>query len=138
MGHMTVEHASGDRFTVAIRDHVVTVDQPASLGGSNAGPTPTELFIAGIAGCAAFYARRFLSRRGLDHGLRMAAAYEMSEARPHRVTGVQLRLTTHEPIPDQLLPALHRAMAHCPVHTTLHDAPDIDIVVEPAEALAGR
>ena len=43
----------------------VTSSGPTSRvgdGGEDTGPTPTELFIASLAGCVAFYARRYLDR----------------------------------------------------------------------------
>jgi LmbE family N-acetylglucosaminyl deacetylase len=63
---MRVDYRDGDRFDIRIRDHVVTVDQPTDVGGDDAGPTPTELFVAGLASCVAFYARRYLRRHKLD------------------------------------------------------------------------
>ena len=56
MPTVTVTHDVGDRFDIAIRGHVVHVDQPESDGGSDTGPTPTELFVASLASCVAFYA----------------------------------------------------------------------------------
>jgi LmbE family N-acetylglucosaminyl deacetylase len=39
VGTLRVDHISGDRFAIGIRDHVVTVDQPVDLGGEDVGPT---------------------------------------------------------------------------------------------------
>jgi putative redox protein len=36
------------------------------VGGGDVGPTPTELFVAGLASCVAFYARRYLRRHDID------------------------------------------------------------------------
>ena len=71
---LSVVHLDGDAFTVAVRDHQVTVDQPIDAGGSDTGPTPTELFVASLAGCVAFYARRYLARPAVpEDGLRVVA-----------------------------------------------------------------
>ncbi|MCQ0020696.1 OsmC family protein [Actinomadura madurae] len=65
MGEMLVVHRENDAFAVLVRDHVIHVDQPYGAGGMDIGPTPVELFVASLAARAAYYARRFLARRGL-------------------------------------------------------------------------
>ncbi len=49
MATIEVRHRGGDRFMVGIRGHELTVDQPIRDGGSDEGPTPTELFVAGLS-----------------------------------------------------------------------------------------
>jgi organic hydroperoxide reductase OsmC/OhrA len=49
-----VRHLDGDRFAINIRGHQIHVDQPIDAGGEDTAPTPTELFIAGLASCVAF------------------------------------------------------------------------------------
>jgi uncharacterized OsmC-like protein len=49
-------YLGGDRFVLEVRGHQLYVDQPREAGGSDAGPTPTELFVASLAGCVGFYA----------------------------------------------------------------------------------
>jgi putative redox protein len=61
---MDVVFRSGERYEVTLRGHRVTVDQPAALGGDDGAPTPTELFVASLATCVAFYAGRYLTRHG--------------------------------------------------------------------------
>src|SRR5450759_5286628 len=62
---MRVEHRGDDKFDINIRGHVVRVDQPVKDGGEDTAPTPTELFIASLASCVAFYARRYRARHDL-------------------------------------------------------------------------
>ena len=62
---LTVAHRGGDRFRIRVRGHEIDVDQPVGDGGEDTAPTPTELFVAGLASCVAFYARRYLARHGL-------------------------------------------------------------------------
>jgi hypothetical protein len=72
MPAVTVQHVDGDRFTIGIRDHLIAVDQPDIEGGEDTAPTPTELFVASLASCVAFYARRYLARHKLPTtGLRV-------------------------------------------------------------------
>jgi uncharacterized OsmC-like protein len=62
---MRVEHRGGDQFDINVRGHLVRVDQPVKDGGEDTAPTPTELLIASLASCVAFYVRRYLARHDL-------------------------------------------------------------------------
>lgn len=42
---------SGLRCNVAMGEFDITVDEPESVGGTNCGPMPTDLFLASIASC---------------------------------------------------------------------------------------
>ena len=64
-GHgMEVRFVAGEAYEMTVRGHRVVVDQPADAGGQDSAPTPTELFVASLAACVAFYAGRFLTRHG--------------------------------------------------------------------------
>jgi putative redox protein len=135
VGTMTVDHLDGDRFAIAIRDHVVQTDQPVSDGGCDSAPTPTELFVAGLASCVAFYARRYLSRHGLSAvGLRVTAEYTTG-ARPARVDGIRISVHPPDNVPAARREALLAVASHCTVHNTLAEPPEV--TVELASALAG-
>ncbi len=43
--------AEGYRATVSIRDFSLTADEPPTIGGTDAGPTPVELVLAGLGTC---------------------------------------------------------------------------------------
>jgi putative redox protein len=133
MGSMTVEHTGGDRFTVAIRGHQIVVDQPGELGGTDEGPTPTELFVAGLPACVAFFGRRFLARHGLPEGIRVTTEYALSSDRPARVGEVRLLVETEGPVPPERQAAFQRVLEHCTVHNTLREPPEVTIAVAVSE-----
>lgn len=86
-------HFGDDRFDTQVGGHTITVDQPLGDGGTETAPTPTELLVASLASCVAFYARRYLARHGLDtHHLAVHAAYELAD-QPARVASMDHRLT---------------------------------------------
>ena len=39
------------KLTVKVRDFTLTIDEPPSLGGEDAGPNPVEYILAGFMGC---------------------------------------------------------------------------------------
>ena len=128
---LTVRHLSGDRFAIDIRGHTITVDQPVDAGGDDAAPTPTELFVAGLASCVAFYARRYLARRDLSaHGLRVAATYEVG-GRPTRVTKIGVRISPPADLPTDRRDAFLAVATHCTVHNTLEEPPPVEISCDP-------
>jgi uncharacterized OsmC-like protein len=124
---LTVAHRGGDRFRIRVRGHEIDVDQPVGDGGEDTAPTPTELFVAGLASCVAFYARRYLARHGLPaDGLEVTAGYETG-SRPTRVVAVRIEVTPPAGLPPQRRDALLAVASHCTVHNTLTTPPAVDV-----------
>jgi len=125
---VTATHLAGDRFEVAVRGHRLVVDQPAP-GGDDAGPTPVELFVAGLTACVAALAGRYLARHALaSEGLQVVAEYVATE-RPSRVAQVRLVVTA----PPGLSAARRRGLvaiaSHCTVHNSLTVPPEIEVTL---------
>ncbi|WGZ80800.1 OsmC family protein [Arthrobacter sp. EM1] len=122
-----VAHLGGDRFDINIRGHIIRTDQPVGNGGEDTGPTPTELFIASLAGCVAFYARRYLQRHDLPtEGLAVEADFEMG-SRPARVARINVHLTIPDGVPAERREALLAVASHCTVHNSLTSVPEISV-----------
>ncbi len=126
--HIDVSFAAGEAYEVAVRGHRLLVDQPAEAGGLDTAPTPTELFVASLASCVAFYAGRYLTRHGYSRdGLAVSASFDMASDRPARVSDVRLSVHVPAGVPAQRWPALHAVVSHCTVHNTLTKPPAITI-----------
>lgn len=122
-----VTHETGDRFVMSVRRHEVSVDQPRGLGGEDTAPTPTELFVASLASCVAFYARRYLARHDLpDEGLQVRAAFTLAK-NPARVGSVRVELRLPDGVPPERSQALLAVASHCTVHNSLAEPPEIRI-----------
>jgi len=129
MPAVTVRYVDGDRFTIGIRDHEVDVDQPVSDGGEDTAPTPTELFVASLASCVAFYARRYLARHHLPStGLRVTTDYRMG-SHPARVSDLRIEIALDSAVPHDRRDALLAVASHCTVHNTLTHPPTIDVAL---------
>ena len=125
---MDVRFESGECYEVSVRGHRLLVDQPADAGGQDAAPTPTELFVASLAGCVAFYAGRYLTRHGCSRdGLGVSVGYEMANDRPARVTGINLTVRVPADLPSKRWPALQAVVSRCTVHNSLVSPPKVDI-----------
>lgn len=136
-GDLHVRHLDGERFEISVRQHSLTVDQPREDGGEDSAPTPTELLLAALASCVAYYARRFLVRHDLStEGLSVQVVYEMG-ARPARVAQVRLLLHVPAGLPDDRRDALLAVASHCTVHNTLRQPPAVRIeLAEPVPRAA--
>jgi putative redox protein len=131
MERIAVRHEAGDRFRISIRGHEVVVDQP-SPSGDDAGPTPTELFVASLTACAAFYARRFLARHGLPDGA-LTVWSTFAWAPDHsRVSAIELHVGVPDVLPDELESALRRAVERCTVHESIRHTPVVTCLIEKA------
>ena len=133
---MCVRYGGGERYEIEVRDHTVVVDQPVDAGGSDTAPMPTELFVASLAGCVAFYAGRYLTRHGLfREGLSVAVTYRLADDRPARVADIHLTVGVPEAMPAHQRPALHAVVQHCTVHNSLINPPTVrvELTREPRE-----
>jgi putative redox protein len=127
-GQVEVSYLGGESYAVATRGHALLTDQPAATGGADTAMTPTELFVASLGSCVAFYAGRYLSRHGLNRdGLHVTAVFTTATDRPARVGTVRLAIQVPGGLPPGRRAALLAVAAHCTVHNTLRQAPDIAI-----------
>jgi putative redox protein len=125
---MDVRFVAGESYEVAVRGHRVLVDQPADAGGQDDAPTPTELFVASLASCVAFYAGRYLTRHGYARdGLGVSVSFTMAADSPARVTGIQLTVRVPADLPTERWPALRAVVSHCTVHNSLTTPPQVAI-----------
>lgn len=121
---LEVRHMDGERFEVGVRGHRVVVDQPSS---GDEGPTPVELFVAGLASCVAALARAYLLRHGLPaDGLSVTAEYDV-ETRPSRVSDVRLVIRMPDGIPEHRRRGLLAVASRCTVHNSLRTPPEVTL-----------
>jgi uncharacterized OsmC-like protein len=124
MGMLKVTSLGHDRFVIDIRGFGVEVDQPLSAGGTDTGPTPTELFVSSLASCVAFYARRFLHRHkiGNEH-LVVTSRFEMSDTPPARVALIDMDVAIGAKLSERQLQVLKKVVDACAVHNSIRQPP---------------
>jgi uncharacterized OsmC-like protein len=127
-GQVAVSYLGGESYTAATRGHMLLTDQPATAGGADTAMTPTELLVASLSSCVAFYAGRYLARHELNRdGLHVTAAFTTATDRPARVGAVKLAIQVPGGIPPSRQAALLAVASHCTVHNTLRQPPDIAV-----------
>lgn len=114
--------------TVTAREHELSVDEPASVGGDDAGMMPTEVFFAGLASCFCLAVAHVASKRDIDlPGLRVTVDAERlgRELRYGRI-----RVEVSAVAGDHDLAALvERAKPFCWVSNMLD--PDLEVTYVP-------
>jgi putative redox protein len=115
---VTAAWQGGYQSLVNARGHEISVDEPETAGGTNAGMMPTEVFCAAVASCYCLALAHVAAKRSLDlPGLSVTVRAERagSELRYGRLV-VQARAD----VPDELLAALiEPARRVCWVSNTL-------------------
>jgi putative redox protein len=107
------------------RDHLLKVDEPASLGGANGAANPVEYALAALASCQAITYRFWAAKLGIElDGLEIAAEGDLDlqgffglegGVRPG-FTGIRLSVTPTGPESAERYRELADAAdAHCPV-----------------------
>ena len=125
---MGVRFVAGESYEVSVRGHRLLVDQPPDAGGRDAAPTPTELFVASLAACVAFYAGQYLTRHGYGRdGLAVRARFDMASDRPARVSGIRLTVQVPASLPASRRQAMLAVASHCTVHNSLALPPSVAI-----------
>ena len=125
--NLTVTYRGGFRFDVTSGTHTLVTDQPVEDGGSDAGPTPVELFVGSLASCVGYFVGRYCARHQIPcEGLTIDVECSYAE-QPHRVGLVELKLN----LPANLTPEQRERLlkiAHgCTIHQSLVVPPKVEI-----------
>jgi putative redox protein len=100
-----------------VREHRLTADEPADSGGTDTGPTPTELLAASLASCTTITLLMYADRKEWELG-----AVEVDVDWPDAVGGgtkleVQIRVPAE--LTDDQRERLLVIAGKCPVHKAL-------------------
>lgn len=118
----------GYRTELAAGEHRFLADEPAGVGGTNAGPTPYELLSAALAACTSMTLRMYADRRQLPleqvavkvrHEKVHAKDCEDCEARGGRIDVFHRQISLQGPLDDAARRRLLEIADRCPVHRTL-------------------
>jgi uncharacterized OsmC-like protein len=123
---VTSTSAAGYLAAVEVRGHRVTVDEPATAGGTDTGPTPTELLLGSLASCYTLALRWAAKRRALALGDIRVTATGTYEGR--QFSAIRLQVLARVP-PEESQALLRDARRVCYVSNTLAGAVDIEVTL---------
>lgn len=125
----------GFRTDIEANGYRLTADEPVSVGGTNQGPTPYDLLIAGLGACTVMTLRMYADHKGwplegatvkLIHNKIHARDCEHCETKEDvKIDRIERVLTVEGPLTDQQKQRLLEIADRCPVHRTLTNEVDI-------------
>ena len=65
IAHAVLDSAAGYATAVRAGRHPLNADEPASRGGTDTGPSPYELLLAGLGACTSMTLRLYADRKSL-------------------------------------------------------------------------
>jgi len=113
---------------ISVGDHKLQADEPLSVGGGDAAPTPYELLLGALGACTAMTVQMFAERR---HWPLEKVRVQLSHSRAHaqdclncdnasaRLDQVELEVVLEGNLTPEQRRKLLDVAEHCPVHRTL-------------------
>jgi putative redox protein len=121
---------------VRIGNHELVFDQPASVpAGEDRGPSPLDVMVASVAGCAHYFAAAYLQARGLStDGLAVEVEAEKERVPVSRLARLSMKVRLPAGLSERQLAGVERAIKSCPAYGTLLHPPSVEITIEPQPA----
>jgi putative redox protein len=133
MKHAVARRRKGYEHEIEIREHRLIADEPEDRGGTDQGPTPTELLAGSLAGCTAITIEMYADRKGWDLGdVEVSVDFEEATADSSAKFKVEIKLPAElsDEQRERILTIAHK----CPVHRALMGA---DVEVDDTLELVG-
>ena len=118
----------GLRTEVSSGGHTVIADEPTSLGGTDAGPTPYGYLLAALGGCTAMTLRMYADRKGwplesvtvrLSQDRVHATDCEECETEEGRIDRIEREIELEGALEEEQRRRLLEIADKCPVHRTM-------------------
>lgn len=120
---------AGYQTEINANGHTLLADEPVSVGGTNTGPTPYDLLVAGLGACTSITLRMYANRKqwpleAIDVRLKHQKIYakdcEECETKEGKVDEIEREIELHGPLDETQKQRLLEIADRCPVHRTLH------------------
>jgi putative redox protein len=116
----------GYEHEVEIREHRLIVDEPEGSGGTDAGPTPTELLAASLASCSAVTIEMYADRKQWDLAqLEVSVAWAGEDSSTDKPS-FEVKIRVPAELSDEHRERILVIAGKCPVHRALA-AKDVEI-----------
>jgi putative redox protein len=108
--------------------HSLFVDEPKSVGGTDAGPTPYDLILGALGACTSMTLRLYAERKGIPLEeirvrLRFSRIHALDcaqcETKEGKIDHIERAIELSGPLTEQQRQRLLEMADRCPVHRTL-------------------
>ncbi|HWH81455.1 MAG TPA: OsmC family protein [Burkholderiaceae bacterium] len=120
------------KHTVAVRQHVLVVDEPAANGGEDLGPTAHDLYDSALGTCKAMTVLWYATRRKIPlEDIEVSVERDDSQERQGTYR-LSVTLALGGPLSDAQRQELLNVAAKCPVHRLMTSATtEVTTVLKP-------
>jgi putative redox protein len=118
IAHTALDLPVGYAATLQAGRHVLSADEPAALGGTDTGPSPYQLLLAGLAACTAITLRMYGDRKGWQLGA-IHVDLELHKDSPESTGRIQRVISFSEPLDEQQRSRLAEIAQKTPVTRTI-------------------
>ena len=114
-------------FESEIGNHSIVIDVPPSMGGTDRGPTPPQVFVASLGSCIGAFVANYCENVGIDTAdMTVDVTFDKVED-PTRLVNLKVRVNMPHGDYKGRRKAILRVAEHCPVHETICNLEGIDI-----------
>jgi putative redox protein len=123
-------HNTGFRTEIVTGKHTLVADEPASVGGTNLGPSPYELLSSALAACTTMTPRMYAGFKKLDlHSVTVRVAHDKihsddckdCDSDSGKIDEFRREISLDGDLDDKQRQRMLEIADRCPVHKTLHE-----------------
>lgn len=111
---------------LSMRGHLLVADEPVDNGGKDAGPTPSELVLAGLAACTASTLRMYIDRKDWDvERIDLELSIQTEKTETGQLSRIDRVINFTGNITDEQRARLLEIADKCPLHKLLTNPVEI-------------
>lgn len=121
-GHSVAQTKTGSfRTDINVAGHAMVADEPAAVGGANAGPAPTALLDAALASCTSMTVQMYARHKSLPlTKVIVDVAHSSETVDGEKISVFDRTIELQGDLTDAQRARMMEIADRCPVHRTLH------------------
>jgi putative redox protein len=123
IAHVVATSSTGFAQQIRAGRHTLLADEPATSGGTDSGPSPYQLLLAGLAACTSITLRMYAARKGWELG-EVEVDLSLSKEGEHDVIRREVRCSA--PLAEEKRARLLEIAEKTPVTKTLKQGARIE------------